>query len=162
MGTIVERFAAGVGTSNVVTYDPFDPAPIRKAMELVTGMSRLPAVDFANANYLLSFNANLFETFLSPVRNIYSYGQMRQAVEPGVVRVGAQPDVDSERVDEVGVDSLGEGGGLAVARIGGHDRGPAVGPQPHLDRPRELRRRRRARARRRHRRLPEGLLRAGR
>src|SRR5688572_21184402 len=83
LGTIVERFAAGLGTTNVVSYDPFDPAPIRKAMELVTGVSRLPAVDFANANYLLSFNANLFETFLSPVRNIYSYGHMRQG-RPGI------------------------------------------------------------------------------
>ncbi len=83
MGAIVERFAAGLGTSNIVTYDPFDPAPIRRAMELVAGVSRLPAVDFANANFLLSFNANLFETFLSPVRNIYSYGQMRQG-RPGV------------------------------------------------------------------------------
>ena len=83
LGTIVERFAAGLGTPNLVTYDPFDPAPIRRAMELVTGISRLPAVDFANANYLLSFNANLFETFLSPVRHIYSYGQMRQG-RPGI------------------------------------------------------------------------------
>jgi anaerobic selenocysteine-containing dehydrogenase len=40
-------------------------------------------VDFANANYLLSFNANLFETFLSPVHNIYSYGHMRQG-RPGI------------------------------------------------------------------------------
>ena len=35
MGTVIERFAAGLGTTNVVSYDPFDPAPIRKAMELV-------------------------------------------------------------------------------------------------------------------------------
>ncbi len=83
MGTIVERFAAGLGTTNVVCYDPFDPAPLRTAMELTTGVSRLPAVDFANANYLLSFNANLFETFLSPVRHIYSYGQFRQG-RPGI------------------------------------------------------------------------------
>ena len=83
MGTVVERFAAGLNTPNVVAYDPFDPAPIRKAMELLTGSPRLPAVDFANANYLLSFNANLFETFLSPVHNIYSYGQMRQG-RPGI------------------------------------------------------------------------------
>ena len=83
MGTIVERFAAGVGTPNIVSYDPFDPAPIRKAMELVAGVSRLPAADFANANFLLSFNANLFETFLSPVHNIYSYGHMRQG-RPGI------------------------------------------------------------------------------
>ncbi|HKY21213.1 MAG TPA: molybdopterin-dependent oxidoreductase [Vicinamibacterales bacterium] len=83
MGTIVERFAAGIGTTNVVSYDPFDPAPLRKAAELTTGVSRLPAVDFANANFLLSFNANLFETFLSPVRNIYSYGQFRQG-RPGI------------------------------------------------------------------------------
>jgi anaerobic selenocysteine-containing dehydrogenase len=83
LGTIIERFAAGIGTPNVVSYDPFDPSPIRKAMELVTGTSRLPAIDFGNANFLLSFNANLFETFLSPVRNIYAYGQMRQG-RPGV------------------------------------------------------------------------------
>ena len=83
LGTVVERFAAGLGTTNVTSYDPFDPAPIRKAMELVTGLSRLPAIDFANANYLLSFNANLFETFLSPVRHIYAYGQFRQG-RPGV------------------------------------------------------------------------------
>jgi anaerobic selenocysteine-containing dehydrogenase len=83
MGTIVERLAAGLGTGNVVSYDPFDPAPLRKAMELVTGTSRLPAVDFANANFLLSFNANLFETFLSPVHHIHAYGQMRQG-RPGV------------------------------------------------------------------------------
>ena len=83
MGTIIERFAAGLGTPNLISYDPFDPAPLRKAMELVTGVSRLPTVDFANANFLLSFNANLFETFLSPVRNIYSYGHMRQG-RPGI------------------------------------------------------------------------------
>jgi anaerobic selenocysteine-containing dehydrogenase len=83
MGTVIERFAAGLGTTNLVSYDPFDPAPLRKAMELTTGVARLPTVDFANANYLLSFNANLFETFLSPVRNIFSYGQFRQG-RPGV------------------------------------------------------------------------------
>jgi menaquinone reductase, molybdopterin-binding-like subunit len=83
MGAIVERFAAGIGATNVVSYDAFDPAPMRKAMELMTGVSRLPVVDFANANYLLSFNANLFETFLSPVHNIYSYGQFRQG-RPGI------------------------------------------------------------------------------
>jgi anaerobic selenocysteine-containing dehydrogenase len=83
MGAVIERFAAGLGTTNVVSYDPFDPAPIRKAMELTTGVARLPAVDFANAAYLLSFNANLFETFLSPVHNIYSYGMFRQG-RPGI------------------------------------------------------------------------------
>jgi anaerobic selenocysteine-containing dehydrogenase len=83
MGAVVERFAAGIGTTNVVSYDPFDPAPLRKAMELVTGIARLPAVDFANANYLLSINANLFETYLSPVRHIYSYGHFRQG-RPGL------------------------------------------------------------------------------
>ena len=83
MGAVIERFASGLGATNVVAYDAFDPAPLRKAMELVTGVARLPATDFANANYLLSFNANLFETFLSPVRNIYSYGQFRQG-RPGI------------------------------------------------------------------------------
>jgi anaerobic selenocysteine-containing dehydrogenase len=83
MGTVIERFAAGIGTTNVVSYDPFDPAPIRKAMELMTGVARLPALDFANANFLLSFGADLFETFLSPVRNISSYGRFRQE-RPGV------------------------------------------------------------------------------
>ena len=83
LGTVLERFAAGYGTTNVVSYDPFDPAPIRRAMELVTGSGRLPVIDFANAQYLLSFNANLFETFLSPVSHIHSYGLFRQG-RPGI------------------------------------------------------------------------------
>jgi anaerobic selenocysteine-containing dehydrogenase len=83
MGTVLERFAAGLGTMNTVSYDPFDPAPIRKAMEMVTGSAGLPVVDFANARYLLSFNANLFETFLSPVHHIHSYGMFRQG-RPGI------------------------------------------------------------------------------
>jgi anaerobic selenocysteine-containing dehydrogenase len=82
-GTVIERFASSYGTTNVVSYDPFDPAPIRTAMEMVTGSARLPAVDFANAQYLLSFNANLFETFLSPVHDMYSYGVFRQG-RPGI------------------------------------------------------------------------------
>jgi anaerobic selenocysteine-containing dehydrogenase len=83
MGTVIEQFAAGFGTTHVVSYDPFDPAPIRKVMELMTGSAQLPAIDFAHANYLLSFNANLFETFLSPVRYIHSYGVFRQG-RPGI------------------------------------------------------------------------------
>ena len=83
LGTVVERFAAGIGTTNVVSSDPFDPAPLRRTLELMTGVARLPAFDFANANFLLSINANLFETFLSPVRHIASYGQFRQE-RPGV------------------------------------------------------------------------------
>jgi anaerobic selenocysteine-containing dehydrogenase len=83
LGTVIERFASSYGTTNVVSYEPFDPAPIRKAMEMVTGSARLPVVDFANAHYLLSFNANLFETFLSPVRYMYSYGMFRQG-RPGI------------------------------------------------------------------------------
>ena len=83
LGLVIERFAAGLGTSSVVSYDPFDPAPLRKAFELATGSTRLPAVDFGNAHYLLSFNANLFETFLSPVRHIHAYGIFRQG-RPGI------------------------------------------------------------------------------
>jgi anaerobic selenocysteine-containing dehydrogenase len=81
--TVIERFASGYGATAVAPYDPFDPAPLRKAMQMVTGIAQLPVVDFANAGYLLSFNANLFETFLSPVRHIYSYGMFRQG-RPGL------------------------------------------------------------------------------
>ena len=83
MGTIVERFAAGLGTTErrLATIRSIRRRFARR-WSSSTGVSRLPAVDFANANYLLSFNANLFETFLSPVRYIYSYGQMRQG-RPG-------------------------------------------------------------------------------
>ncbi len=83
MGVVVERFGAGLGTPNIASYEPFDPQPIRTAMERLTGVARLPFVDFQNADYLLSFNANLFESFLSPVRNTYSYGVFRQG-RPGL------------------------------------------------------------------------------
>jgi anaerobic selenocysteine-containing dehydrogenase len=81
--TVIERFSSSYGTTNLVSYDPFDPAPLRKAMQMVTGSAQLPVVDFANAQYLLSFNANLFETFLSPVHYTYAYGMFRQG-RPGI------------------------------------------------------------------------------
>jgi anaerobic selenocysteine-containing dehydrogenase len=81
--TLLERFAGAYGTPNLISYDALDPAPIRRAFELTTGLARLPIVDFEHANYLLSIGANLFETFLSPVRYNRAYGQMRQG-RPGV------------------------------------------------------------------------------
>ena len=90
----------------------------------MTGVSRLPAVDFANANYLLSFNANLFETFLSPVRHIYSYGQMRQG-RPGhsrQVRAGGAASVTDGGVRRrVAADQAGHRR-AARARDGARDR----------------------------------------
>jgi anaerobic selenocysteine-containing dehydrogenase len=83
MGVLMERFAAAYGARSPISYDVFDPGPIRRAFELTTGWARLPIVDFEHANYLLSLGANLFETFLSPTRYNWAYGQMRQG-RPGV------------------------------------------------------------------------------
>src|SRR5439155_18637685 len=117
-GTVLDKFTAAYGTPNVVSYDPFDPAPIRRAMELVTGSARLPIVDFANAHYLLSFNASLFETFLSPVHYIHAYGEFRQgrpAIPAKFVPADPRLPQTAEGADEWLPIKPGREGLLAVA-----------------------------------------------
>jgi molybdopterin-containing oxidoreductase family iron-sulfur binding subunit len=58
-------FAATLGGS-VARYQPFDAEAERAANRAVFGRDELPALDFAKAEYVLSFGTDFLETWLSP------------------------------------------------------------------------------------------------
>jgi menaquinone reductase, molybdopterin-binding-like subunit len=77
MARIVAEFAEGTDTRHVV-YEPDEYVVLREAMQRVFGTERLPALDLANANTIVSFGANFLHTLISPVQFSMGYGEFRQ------------------------------------------------------------------------------------
>ncbi|GAB4330847.1 MAG: TAT-variant-translocated molybdopterin oxidoreductase [Candidatus Abyssubacteria bacterium] len=63
----------------VLIHEPLDFAPIAKANRLCFGIEAVPTYKLENARTLVSFGADLFETWISPVSNAYGFGQTRHA-----------------------------------------------------------------------------------
>ncbi|MDX2193865.1 MAG: molybdopterin-dependent oxidoreductase [Gemmatimonadales bacterium] len=63
---LLRAFAQQAGGS-VTKYEPFDHEPVRLAHQAVFGRDEVPVVDFAKANYILSFGADFLETWGSPL-----------------------------------------------------------------------------------------------
>ena len=74
---VVERFARAYGLE-WLRLDPLPRTPFEAAVQRVFGFQRLPALDLANASYVLSFGADFLGTWLSPVHYGVQYGVFRQ------------------------------------------------------------------------------------
>ena len=101
--TLLETFADAFGTPYLI-YDEALPQELqRRAFQWCTGFKSLPVADLENCQYLLSFGADLFETFLSPVRYNLAYGRMRQG-RPGLrgkfVMAGPRLSMTAANADE--------------------------------------------------------------
>jgi molybdopterin-containing oxidoreductase family iron-sulfur binding subunit len=59
--------AAGGRAADRVVFDPLDPAPIRAASAALFGRPELPGLALSQARAVVSFGADLLETFGSPV-----------------------------------------------------------------------------------------------
>jgi molybdopterin-containing oxidoreductase family iron-sulfur binding subunit len=59
--------AAGARPQDRVVLEPLDPAPLREAGRILFGRAELPAYDLAAARSVVSFGADLLETWVSPV-----------------------------------------------------------------------------------------------
>jgi menaquinone reductase, molybdopterin-binding-like subunit len=81
--TLLERFATAFGTPFLIYHEVIPQEVLHQSYTWCTGFKTLPIADIENSRYLLSFGADLFETFLSPVRYNLAYGRMRRA-HPGI------------------------------------------------------------------------------
>ena len=79
---LVDQFLAAFGGSERVEYEFFTPAILRQANRLSFGREALPTLDIDRCNHLLSFGADFLGTWLSPVAQAASFGQMRRG-RPG-------------------------------------------------------------------------------
>ena len=73
---VVDRFLKGIG-GRLLTLVPTDEWVIRSAALRLFGSPRLPDLDIAAAAYVLSFGADLFGSWLSPVHYGRGYAGLR-------------------------------------------------------------------------------------
>jgi anaerobic selenocysteine-containing dehydrogenase len=100
---LLETFAGAFGTPYLIYDETLPEALQRRAFESCTGLKSLPVADLENCQYLLSCGADLFETYLSPVRYNLAYGRMRQG-RPGLrgkfVMAGPRLSMTAANADE--------------------------------------------------------------
>ncbi len=84
-GALQMAFMRALGTraEDRVVVDPFDPAPLRAAGAALFGHAELPAYDLEAARSVVSFGAELVETWLSPI-------EFARQLGAGHARVGAE------------------------------------------------------------------------
>ncbi len=74
--------ALGAGAEHRVVFDPLDPAPLRAASKALFGRPEIPAHDLGAARAVVSFGAELLETWISPVELTRGFAQGRGQVGP--------------------------------------------------------------------------------
>jgi anaerobic selenocysteine-containing dehydrogenase len=81
--TLLERFTSAFGTQYLIYSEVIPREALRQSYRSCTGFRTLPIADIEQSQYLISFGADLFGTFLSPVRYNLAYGRFRQG-RPGL------------------------------------------------------------------------------
>jgi len=79
---VIDQFLKAFGAPPAITFEFLDDAVLRHANLLSFGRPQLPTLDLAQANYVISFGADLLGTWNSPVAQSVAYGEMRQG-RPG-------------------------------------------------------------------------------
>jgi anaerobic selenocysteine-containing dehydrogenase len=77
LAVVADRFASALGGARL-GFETQDNNTLLAAVKNVFGQDRLPDLDLANTNFLLSFGADFLSTWLSPTRWGRAYGEFRQ------------------------------------------------------------------------------------
>jgi anaerobic selenocysteine-containing dehydrogenase len=77
-GELRRRFMRVYGSPNLLEFIDLRDESARAAMQLTQGVDELPAYDFENALFILSFGTPLLETWLSPTWMTRQYGHLRR------------------------------------------------------------------------------------
>ncbi len=78
MRTLWEHFLEAYGSPNYVDNQFQWEGSSVEGLFLTQGISTLPAYDFENARFLLSFGSGLLESYWSPVQALMAYGYFRR------------------------------------------------------------------------------------
>src|SRR6266581_4865572 len=119
-GDLVDEWMKQVGGRHL-SYEPFGFEALRAGNRMAFGTAALPAYDFANAKYILSFGADFLDTWLSPVefQNGFSRAHAFDAGRPAsmskFVYVGPRLSLTGMNADEWIAARPGTEGMLALA-----------------------------------------------
>lgn len=102
MRSFLTHFMQAVGSPNIVSHESLNVAAAKLGMYLTQGVYSLPAYDFENANYVLSFGANMLEAGSNPQRTIsgFSYLRRGRATRGKVVVIDPRQGVHGAKADE--------------------------------------------------------------
>jgi anaerobic selenocysteine-containing dehydrogenase len=102
MRSFLTRFMEAVGSPNVVSHESLNIAAAKLGMYLTQGIYGLPAYDLENANYVISFGANLLEAGPNPQRTISGYTYLRRgrATRGKVVVIDPRQSITAAKADE--------------------------------------------------------------
>ncbi|GAB4335328.1 MAG: hypothetical protein Kow0037_15080 [Calditrichia bacterium] len=96
LNQVIDDFCRKSGVQRVKDYEHFSHANLRKANQIVFGVDAVPRFTLNDADLLISFGADLFETFLSPVEFASQFADAKKAglnwyhAEPHASLTGAQ------------------------------------------------------------------------
>jgi anaerobic selenocysteine-containing dehydrogenase len=79
--TLWSRFAQAYGTPNYIRLRCFSPEKPALAHVLMQGVTTPLAYDLAEAQFILSFGANLLESWMGPVYASQAYARLRRSVD---------------------------------------------------------------------------------
>ena len=119
-GDLVDEWMRQVGGRRV-TYEAFGFEALRAGNRLAFGTAAVPAYDFANAKYVLSFGADFLDTWLSPVSfqngfsRAHGFDGGRDASMAKFVFVGPRMSLTGMNADEWVAALPGTEGTLALA-----------------------------------------------
>jgi len=103
MRSLWERFLEAFGSPNYIDNQfQWEGSPI-EGLFLTQGIYTLPAYDFENSQYILSFGSGLLESYWSPVQALKAYGHFRRG-KPGqrgkLVQIESRLSITSIKADE--------------------------------------------------------------
>ncbi|HEX9611817.1 MAG TPA: molybdopterin-dependent oxidoreductase [Gemmatimonadales bacterium] len=119
-GDLVEEWMGALGGRHV-SYEPFAFEALREGNRLAFGTTAIPSYEFDRARYVISFGADLLETWLSPVSFQNGLARARDlASGPGakLVYVGPRMSLTGISADEWVPAAPGTEGVLALALAG--------------------------------------------
>ena len=102
MRSFLTRFMQAVGSPNIVSHESLNIAAAKLGMYLTQGIYALPAYDIENANYVISFGANLLEAGPNPQRTISGYTYLRRgrATHGKVVVIDPRQGIHGAKANE--------------------------------------------------------------
>jgi molybdopterin-containing oxidoreductase family iron-sulfur binding subunit len=87
MQAMLEQGIADIPHASCIVHEPLEYAAMTAANKLCFGIEAIPTYDFSKAHTIVSFGADLFETWLSPVSNAYGFSESRKLDGNGVSRL---------------------------------------------------------------------------
>ncbi len=83
---VLAAFASAWGSERPLFYERFNYESVRRAHGLVFGAPVVPRIDFARADYVLSFGADFLETWISPVEYAAGFAAARAFADGRMAR----------------------------------------------------------------------------